>query len=286
MSSSLKLSQNLTLRYVRARLNILSLVSTRKAAEKAFRFFCTPQQRVTGKSSPLFDSGHKISFRQDKHTLHGHRWQPVGVAQKRALVVHGFSSAACNFEGYIAALVEKGYEVIAFDGPAHGESGGRRITLPDYVRMLRTIDQNYGPFQTYMGHSLGGIALALLLENTPHNGDTRLALIAPAVEVTDAVDDFGRLLQLSPEVMKEMDDLIQEISGHPFSWYSLRRALHHIQASILYVQDEGDRVTPLKGALAVKELGFSNIQFLFTRGLGHRKIYKDPEVMGKIVEFL
>ncbi|MBS1664985.1 MAG: alpha/beta fold hydrolase [Bacteroidetes bacterium] len=284
--SSLKLSQNLTLRYVRARLNILSLVSTRKAAKKAFRYFCTPQQRVDKKGSPLFEGGEALSFKQDKHTLRGHRWQPAGEAQKRALIAHGFNSASCNFESYVAALLKKGYEVIAFDAPAHGQSGSKRITLPDYVRMLRTVDQNYGPFQTYMGHSLGAIALTLLLENTPHNAETRLALIAPPVEVTDAVADFARLLQLSPEVVKEMDDLIQEISGHPFSWYSLLRALPHVHASILYVQDEGDRVTPLQGALRVQELRLPNVQFLFTQGLGHRKVYKDQPVMEKIVNFL
>ncbi|HEY6899461.1 MAG TPA: alpha/beta hydrolase, partial [Puia sp.] len=65
-----------------------------------------------------------------------------------------------------------------------------------------------------------------------------------------------------------------------------RRSLPHVQAGILYVQDEGDRVTPLKGALQVQELRLPNVQFLFTQGLGHRKVYKDQQVMEKIVAFL
>jgi pimeloyl-ACP methyl ester carboxylesterase len=137
-----------------------------------------------------------------------------------------------------------------------------------------------------MGHSLGGLALALALANSAHTPDTRLVLIAPAVETTSAVDAFVKLLHLNPDVRKIMDDYVQEISGHPFSFYSLRRALKEIKAGVLYLQDEEDRITPLADALRVKEDAHPTIRFVFTRGLGHRKIYKDPEIIEQIVAFL
>jgi pimeloyl-ACP methyl ester carboxylesterase len=284
--SSLKINQKLALKYVRARLNILSLVSPRKAAIKAFRFFCTPQQRVTKKGSVLFEGGERLSFRFDNHTIRGHRWSPAGEPGKRVLIAHGWESASRNFESYISPLLKKGYEVLAFDAPAHGRSGGRRTTLPDYVGVLRAVHQNFGPFDSYMGHSLGGLALALLLENIPHHPDTRLVLVAPAVETTTAVAMFSKLLRLSPEVTKAIDDYVQEFSGHPFAWYSLRRALHHIHAGVLYLQDEEDRVTPASEADLVRQDGHHNIRYVFTRGLGHRKIYKDAESVQMIVDFL
>ena len=283
---SLKLNQKLALGYVRARLNILSLVSPRKAAVKAFRFFCTPQQRVTKKGSALFEGGERLSLRLDKHVVRGHRWLPAHTPLKKILIAHGFESASRNFEAYITALLKKGYEVVAFDAPAHGQSGGKRMLLTDYVKMLRLIEQNYGPFEGYMGHSLGALALSLFLENHPHRRDTGLVLIAPAVETTVAVAAFTELLHLSPEVGAEMDEYVQEISGHNFSWYSLRRALNQIQASVLYLQDEDDRITPLKEALLVRRDGHPNIQWVITKGLGHRKIYKDQEILDRIVGFL
>jgi pimeloyl-ACP methyl ester carboxylesterase len=283
---SLKINQKLALGYVRARLNILALASPRKAAVKAFRFFCTPQQRATKKGSALFEGGEHLSFRLDKHIVRGHRWTPDETPLKRVLIAHGFESASRNFEAYIGLLLKKGYEVVAFDAPAHGKSGGRRMILTDYAKMLRTIEQGYGPFQAYMGHSLGGLALSLFLENHPHRRETRLVLVAPAVETTVAVAAFTEVLHLSPEVSAEMDEYVQEISGHNFSWYSLRRALNQIRASVLYLQDEDDRVTPLKDALLVRQDGHRNIQWVITKGLGHRKIYKDPEIMNRIVDFL
>lgn len=282
----MKLNQKLAIRYVSAQLNILSLVSTHKAAVKAFKVFCTPPERSRKKGPAFFEKGEALSFRQDNHTIRGHRWMPAGQPVKKILIAHGFQSSSRNFDVYITPLLEKGYEVIAFDAPAHGQSGGRRIVLPDYARMLRTVDQNYGPFHSFMGHSLGGLALALFLENAPHSAFTRLVLVAPVVEITTGLMAFGHLLHLPEPVLKEMDEYVQEISGHPFAWYSLRRALHHIQAGIFYIQDEDDRITPLRDARLVQQDGHPNIRFFFTRGLGHRKIYKDGEILSQAVEFL
>ncbi len=202
------------------------------------------------------------------------------------LIAHGFQSASVNFEAYAAALVEKGYEVIAFDAPAHGRSGGKRIVLPEYVRMLRSVNQYYGPFHSYMGHSLGGLALVLFLEDAPHNNDNHLVLVSPLVEMTAAVATLKTVLRLPDVVISDMNEYVQEISGHPFSWYSLRRALGQIQAKTMYVQDEDDQITPMPDALTVKNDNRPNIRFVFTKGFGHRRIYKDPNVRRQIVQFL
>ncbi len=282
----MKIPQKISLRYARARINILALSSVRKAALKAFRLFSTPQQRLTGKGSALYGKGEKLSFRYEGHTVRGRCWLPDEPPTKKALIAHGWESAGLYFEGYIAALLEKGYTVIAFDAPAHGQSGGRRFTLPAYVDTLRTIEQRYGPFDSYLGHSIGGLALALFLETCEHSETTRVALVAPAVETTTALESFAGLLHLSAEVVRGIDDYILEISGHHFAWYSLRRALHNVHAGIFYLQDEEDRVTPIGEARLVQQDGHPHIHFLFTRGLGHRKILKDPETMARIVAFL
>ena len=282
----MKISQKLALRYARARINILSLTSTRKAAIEAFRLFCTPQVRSTGKGSPLFARGKRLSFRHQGHTVRGRCWLPPEPPTKKVLIAHGFESSSLIFDDYIAALLHKGYEVVAFDAPAHGRSGGKRVTLPKYVGMLRTIEQEFGPFDAYIGHSLGGLALALFLETSPHNENTRLVLIAPAVETATALQTFARVLHLQPGVVREIDDYIQETSGQHVAWYSLRRALHNIHAAILYLQDQDDKITPLAGARTIQKDGHPNIRFIITRGLGHRRICEDTESMTRIIGFL
>jgi pimeloyl-ACP methyl ester carboxylesterase len=289
----MKLKQKLAVRYARAELNILSLVNVRKAAIKAFRLFCTPQKKTAGKYPAIFSTGERLTFRLEGHTIRGHRWlpytdalKPDAISLKKVLIAHGFESSSRTFDTYIAALLKQGYEVFAFDAPGHGRSGGRRILLTDYVRMLQLVEQNYGPFQAWIGHSLGGLALALSLEDLPAGQKGRLVLIAPAVEMTSAVDAFAKVLGLSAEVVKEMDRYVQEISGHPFSWYSLRRALGHVHADILYCQDEDDLITPPAAAHQAEQDGHAHVRFIFTSGLGHRNIYKAPEMLDQVIAFL
>jgi pimeloyl-ACP methyl ester carboxylesterase len=282
----MKISQKLALRYARARINILSLSSIRKAAVMAFKLFCTPQQRLAQKGSTLFERGKRLSFRYEGHTVRGRVWLPAEPPTKKILIAHGFESSSLAFEDYIAVLLEKGYEVVAFDAPAHGHSGGRRVTLPKYIGVLRLIEQDYGPFHAYLGHSLGGLALALFLETSSHNENTRLVLVAPAVETATALQSFARVLHLQPAVVAEIDDYIQETGGQHVAWYSLRRALHNIHARILYLQDEDDKITPFRDARAIQQDGHPSIKFVFTKGLGHRRIYKDPENIARILRFL
>ena len=283
------LFQKLALRYIRAKLHILTLVSPERAAKKAFQLFCTPRRKSPKKLPPLFEKGENLSFRLDDHVVRGYRWRPhqaSSASLKKALIIHGFGSSSSNFEQYVGALLKKGYEVLAFDAPAHGQSGGKRITLPLYTDMIRTVYDQYGPIHAFMGHSLGALALALFLESVPHDDTTRMALIAPAVEATAAVDMFFQLLELPDEVRTAFEAYEYNLYGLPFSWFSLRRALDKIKAGILWVQDEDDTITPLKDALPVKNEGRPNIRFIITRGLGHRKIYRDAMVMRQVVAFL
>ena len=285
----MNLQQKLALRYIRAKLHILTLVSPERAAQKAFQLFCTPRRKSPKQLPPLFEKGESLSFRLDDHVVRGHRWRPhqaSSASLKKALIVHGFESSSPNFEQYVGALLKKGYEVLAFDAPAHGRSGGKRITLPLYTDMIRIVYDRYGPIHAFMGHSLGALALALFLESIPHNDSTRMALIAPAVEATSAVDMFFQLLELSDEVRTAFEAYEYNLYGLPFSWFSLRRALDNIKAGVLWVQDEDDTITPMKDALPVKEERRPNIRFVITRELGHRKIYRDAKVVQQVVAFL
>jgi hypothetical protein len=291
----MKLNQKLAMRYTRAQLNILSLVSLRKSAEKALRIFVTPRRRRKGKLPPIFETGEPISFRQNGHPVRGHRWQPYSdalrpsaetEAPKKVLIVHGFESASRVFGNYVAALLKKGYEVVAFDAPGHGLSGGKRLFISEYVQMLSAAEQNYGPFHSWLAHSLGGLALALALEDMPTDEECRLVLIAPVPGLAQAFGEWARELQLPAELGREVEEYVKEKSGHPLAWYSLRRVVGSLAMQILYIQDEGDTVIPIDEAKLIQGDGHAKIRFLLTTGLGHKKIYKDMDVQDQIVDFL
>ena len=206
---------------------------------------------------------------------------------QKALILHGFGSAAHKFEEHALLLAAKGYEVMAFDAPAHGDSEGDTTNALEYSTMIKKVIEQFGPIQSFMAHSFGGISLSLALEQLPHDMGTKVVFIAPATETTSAVDGAFSMLKLKNEAVRnEFDKIIFDLTGKKTEWFSMRRAMDHIQASVLWIHDEEDDITPWADALKVKEDNHPNIKFVLTKGLGHRKIYHDTTVKKMLVDFL
>jgi len=280
----MKFAQKLALNYIRAKLNIIAVVSKKKAAKKAFQLFCTPFRKQKKHNPLIFDKGEKLSFDLDGLTIKGNRWNHHHT--QKVLIIHGFESNSRNFDRYIVPLIRKDYEVVAFDAPAHGRSDGKQLNLPLYVKAIREVHTLYGPFQAYLAHSFGGLALSHFLETIPHDETIKTVLIAPATETTTAIDSFFRIVDLDGEVRKEFDKLIYEKGGVWPNHYSIRRAMKNIRSTVLWIHDEDDDVTPLSDVLKLKNENPPNIKFVFTKGLGHRRIYRENIVVKRILEFL
>jgi len=280
----MKLSQRLALRYIRTKFRVLTAISKKKAAQQAFELFCTPQSRNNKKLPKIFEKAEQLDFKLEGVTVRG--WRFNHPADKKILIIHGYESSGINFDRYVKPLITKGYEVLTFDAPAHGRSGGKKINAPLYKRMIREIVKNYGPIHSFMAHSFGGLAASLALEEISHTTDYKLVLIAPATETTTAIDSFFGLLKLDPVLRPEFERIIIKNAGVTSAWYSIRRAMKNIQAKVLWLHDEDDDVTPISDALKVKEENHSNIEFVITQGLGHRRIYRDNKVTKVILDFL
>ncbi len=280
----MKLGQKLAVNYLRAKFRILAGFSKKKAAQKALDLFRTPQNRVRNKLPGIFTESEKIQFDFEGFRLWGYQWNKG--AGRKVLILHGFESSVINFDRYIKPLLRKNYEVMAFDAPGHGRSSGNMITAPLYASMIEEIQRIFGPVQSFLSHSFGCLALALALEKMRHDQEYRVAFIAPATETTTAADSIFYFLRLDEETPKEFDKQIFEMGGHPTQWYSIRRAMKNIKATILWVHDEDDDVTPLSDALKLKNENYSNIRFMITKGLGHSRIYRDNNVAREILDFL
>jgi len=282
--TKMKTTQQLAINYYRTKFKILTSISKRKAAEKAFELFCTPQIRNKKKLPKIFETAERLQLKVDGIIVRG--WRFNHPAERKVLILHGYESSVTNFDRYIKPLVNKGYEVLAFDAPANGRSDGKQITLPLYSKMIKEIHKEFGPVQSYISHSFGGLAVSLALEEINHTDEYRLVLIAPASETRTAINTFFSFLRLSPDIREDFEKIIVQKGGVHSDWYSIARAIKNIKAKVLWVHDEDDDVTPLSDAMVVKEANYPNVEFVITKGLGHRRIYRDQNVVKAIVDFL
>lgn len=279
----MKLLQRLAIGYIRTKFKLLVLVSRRKAAEKAFELFCTPLVRSVNKAQ--LQEAEPVEFLFGDIRIRGYRWNHPG--QKKALILHGFNSAAYKFADYALALAAKGYEVLAFDAPAHGRSGGKMTNGLEYSRMIKQVHNDFGPIDSFIAHSFGGIGISLALEEIKHDAATKVVLIAPATETTSAVNSAFALLQLKDRKVQELfHHNIYTLSGKKTEWFSIRRAMPNIRASVLWVHDEEDDITPWADAEKVRQDNHPHVRFVLTKGLGHQKIYRDDTIKKEVIRFL
>ena len=275
--------QQLALSYIRAKFRLLSALSKKKAAEKAFQLFCTPQHRNRKKLPPIFEKAEKLSFTFEENKIQGYRWNHP--SDKKLMILHGYESSVINFEGYIKPLVNAGFEVLAFDAPAHGRSTGKQINAVAYKNFVLHINKVFGPINNFITHSFGGLALSLALEEMKQDAKDKIVFIAPASETTTAIDSFFKFLRLDKQIRKEFDAIISKMSGKPPEWFSIRRIAKTIKAQVLWLQDKDDLMTPLSDVEPIIKAHYSNFSFLISEGLGHRRIYRDNNSVNAVINF-
>lgn len=280
----LKFKQRIALGYYKTKFKTLGLINAEKAAEQAFLLFCSPYSgKPKRKEPPIFHRATHISVIVDELTIRGWHWKSNHPNAKKILVIHGFDSCSYKFEKYITQLKTRGFEVYAFDAPAHGTSDGKYFTALLYKKVLLRIMEEFGPFYGAMAHSVGGLALSLAAEEM--KGFEKLVFIAPATETTRAVKNFLRFIPLTPEVEICFKTLLQRYAGNALEYFSVARAVKNIPSKIFWIHDEDDFICPIKDVLTVINSHQENIEFLITKQLGHNKIYRDENVFQKIISY-
>jgi pimeloyl-ACP methyl ester carboxylesterase len=201
------------------------------------------------------------------------------------LICHGFDSLSYRFERYIEPLLEKGFEVFAFDAPGHGLSTGKTITGLLYQNLVLKASLLHGPFEAVMAHSFGCLGVSLAIEKMTDKLPKRLVYIAPATETTRSLIDFCRYLKITEQVKRALENVIESIGGLPVSWYSVARVIKSISIPTLWLHDLEDQITPYEDMKHLRELNLEHVEFEITEGLGH-SLYREDAVAEKIISFL
>ncbi len=282
----MKLTQRIVLTYYRIKLRAIELVFPAKAAEAAFELFCTPySKRKIYEEPSVFKQAKKLSFAFQDHKIHGFNWQPEVQNGHKVLICHGFDSNSYKFARYIEPLSNNGFEVFAFDAPAHGLSTGKTITALLYSDMIAEVNSEYGPFYGIIAHSFGGIAVALAIEKLKNDPLKKLVLIAPATETTRSLNDFCNYLNISEKLKEGMEKLIVRIGGQPAAWYSVARVIQSITIPTLWLHDKGDRITPYEDMKFLTEMDLPSVKFIITEGFGH-SLYREDNIAKHIIAFI
>jgi pimeloyl-ACP methyl ester carboxylesterase len=219
---------------------------------------------------------------KSKLNLWCYRW---GRGDKLVILVHGWNSKAMDFYKLIPVLTAKGYQVVAFDGPAHGLSEGESTHLMHFRDVLYEMIQKVGMPYAIIGHSMGGGAAAHLLMEYDIRVQ-RLALLATPAISKRYFENIFTFMQVPAKMQKLFFKGMQEQLHENIDDYNLIERKEPIKADeILVIYDPHDEVVPGK---EVKEFIKSRPEMkrLEMKNVGHNGIIKSKEVFNALLEFL
>jgi pimeloyl-ACP methyl ester carboxylesterase len=263
----------------------LSYVHPNYALQLSYTLFSTPRKgRLDIKKLPKTLQNSKIVQQEfDTHKFYSYIWEGT---EDTILLVHGWESNASRWKKLISHLKKTGKTIIAIDAPGHGKSEGKYINILIYKDAIEHIIKALGPIDHFMGHSLGGITLAMIAENIENPINHKFVLIAPATKTTTTFDNYFNMMRFSAPVKEAFYTELKSRTSLPVTFFEADRAIENYPGEVLWVHDQGDRVCPYQDLVNFKNKAPKNIKFMITNDLGHNKVYKTPAVIHQIVAFL
>ncbi|MFN4764000.1 alpha/beta fold hydrolase [Gillisia sp. Q332] len=206
-----------------------------------------------------------------------------GEGTKKVLLVHGWSGRGTQMSVLAKQLVKKGCTVISFDAPAHGKAPGRMSMMPYFIESIHELAKDYGPFDSAIGHSLGGMSLLRALKEG--FSLKKLVIIGTANSVTHITREFARNMKLNDSVAEKMKSYFDKKFGENMDVYSGALSAESVKIPTLVVHDKDDIDVDVSSAYEISEK-LMNSELFLTEGLGHRKVLGNPKVINKITTFV
>ena len=202
------------------------------------------------------------------------------------LLVHGWEGRTVQFRHLTTALLAKGFRVIGFDAPGHGNAEGSRTNIEEIHYCISQIAHNYGPIHGVLAHSFGGVSTSFAMRHGLK--PQRVVLVNSACDYRYVVSTFQSMLNLPEKVTAAMVARTRKMFAH---WPQSMEATMNVDQNAprfdcpaLVIHDLDDPVVlPSQGKRIAAT--WPGAVLHTTQGFGHSKILAAPEVVKKITEF-
>ena len=209
-------------------------------------------------------------FPGDGVTLRGWRCRAAGARRGTIVYLHGIADNRSSASGVIERYLGRGFDVIAYDSRAHGQSGGEACTYGFFEKrdLQRVIDAIGGDRVVLIGTSLGA-AVAL-----------QAAADDPRITAVIAAETFSDLRTVATErapfvfTRRSIDRafrLAEQQGRFSVDGASPLAAAPRVKAPVLLIHGAVDRETPPSHSQRVFDALTGPKRLLLVPGAGHNQ---------------
>ena len=222
-----------------------------------------------------------VTFRGEGVVLKGWKCKAVGERRGTLIYLHGFADNRASGAGVFGRFRRRGFDVVAYDSRAHGDSGGSAVTYgyfekKDLRRVIDTLEP--GPV-VLLGSSLGAaVALQLAAD------DPRVSAVVAAETFSDlqTVVKERAPLFFTEDAIAESIGIAEKEGKFEMDEVSPELAAKRIKVPVLLIHGEDDSATPPGHSRRVfAQLGEAR-KLILVPGAGHNEsmggdVWKDVE---------
>ncbi len=255
-----------------------------KAADKAMHLFLTPPRKpLNSEREKLLCMADMFIFQVNGKKVTGYKWNRHH--RPEVLLVHGWGGGGASLGAFIKPLRSAGFNVISFDGLAHGVSEGEETNLLEHSEVVTALMKRHRDIYAVIGHSFGGSAAVLALARHSIKCPKLVALASP-VCMDGVLERFCKPFGIPRKVRKQMEKLAFQRYGLPFRQLNLDLWINSIiNTRILWIHDRDDQVVPFEDALYLKRHS-PELDLVETNNLGHNNLIWDVGVVKTVLEFI
>jgi len=264
---------------LRAGFELQGRVAPAAAARRAERLFFTPPPARRRPSRAVPAPSRRLTLDAAGQRLAVSAWGD-GPA---VVLLHGWGGESSQLAAFVTPLVERGFSAVALDAPGHGASSGRLSSLPEFAAALAATASALGPLHGVVAHSLGAAATAFALQRGTPVG--RAVFVGPPRDPLDWTRAFAGRLGLSADVLGRLQASSERRLGFRWEELNVPAAARELEAPLLVFHDQRDREVAWSDGHAVAT-AWPGARLQTTRGLGHQRILRDPEVVRHAVAFV
>ncbi|MEO1653549.1 MAG: alpha/beta hydrolase [Bacteroidota bacterium] len=224
------------------------------AAQQMYQVMSNPKVRkLRDFEEEILNQSQKevIAFRNFE--IQTYTWGPA--TGKVILMVHGWEGQAGNFGALVDLFLEKGYQVVAFDGPAHGHSTKAPTNMFEFGDFVSLMLQKHRP-EYVISHSFGSVTTAGAIRRNPDIPIKQWIMVTTPYQFKDRVEDIKIQLGVSDRTIHRLKKKIEADTQEKLEDLSMATYspdLHHVD-QLLIVHSKTDRILPIQAARKVNEV--------------------------------
>jgi pimeloyl-ACP methyl ester carboxylesterase len=274
-------------------LQVLSRVAPRITARWVAKKFLTPPpaRRVSAKTRAFWASAEDrftVTLETNLGGLRERSGIPVWLWGRGPPIymLHGWGGRGTQWAQFIEPLVDAGFTAVVLDAPGHGDSQAPRTSILHFAASLDAVVESVGPARCLMGHSLGGAAAALALRQGLATGGA--VLVGAPADPAKFFDVFLRRMGIPDRLHAYIKIDVERRYGFAWEQFAVsapRRKEGQSDVPALIVHDAADDEVNRADADVIAA-AWPGARVMTTRGLGHQRILRDPDVVKRVVAWL